>query len=241
MQANPFDAMAQSYNALQGAQDQRTQNRAGRAYAAGDMGGVSNALASGGQVENAQSFDHNRAVEGRQQEADTRAQAEQRFSMLDRGVRTLQGVPAEQRNQVFKQMAPQLSAILGPDVIQQLGAADMSDESLAAFSTALGGEAQKLRLFQEARGGDIIGVDERTGQERSRIAGSGPADPTAPNGYRWTQDGNLEAIPGGPSDPRVVGTRAAAGRAPRRPSGNGGGHPRQSSAAAPAARPWERY
>lgn len=47
-QADPFDAMGRSFNALQGAWDQGTRNQAGRAYASGDAAGATNALASGG-------------------------------------------------------------------------------------------------------------------------------------------------------------------------------------------------
>lgn len=55
-QANPFDAMGQSFNALQGAWDQGTRNKAGRAYAAGDMEGASNALGMGGMIPEAQAM-----------------------------------------------------------------------------------------------------------------------------------------------------------------------------------------
>jgi hypothetical protein len=62
----------------------------------------------------------------------------------------------------------------------------------------------------------------------------------APAGYRWGADGvTLEYIPGGPADPRTVGVRASAGRAPpRKPSGGGRG------GAAPAdsgSGPWTKY
>lgn len=45
----------------------------------------------------------------------------------------------------------------------------------------------------------------------------------APGGYRWAADGvTLEYIPGGPADPRTVGVRASAGRAPpRKPAPRG--------------------
>jgi hypothetical protein len=45
----------------------------------------------------------------------------------------------------------------------------------------------------------------------------------APAGYRWGADGvTLEYIPGGPADPRTVGVRASAGRAPpRKPAPRG--------------------
>lgn len=49
-QANPFDAFGQSFNALQGAWDQRTRNQAGRAYASGDAAGATNALYAGGMI-----------------------------------------------------------------------------------------------------------------------------------------------------------------------------------------------
>jgi hypothetical protein len=65
-QANVFDAFGRSYNALQGAWDQRTRNQAGRAYAAGDMEGATNALASGGMLEQAGAMrTQMRADEGR--------------------------------------------------------------------------------------------------------------------------------------------------------------------------------
>jgi hypothetical protein len=65
-QANVFDAFGKSYNALQGAWDQRTRNQAGRAYAAGDMAGATNALASGGMLEQAGAMrTQMRADEGR--------------------------------------------------------------------------------------------------------------------------------------------------------------------------------
>lgn len=65
-QANVFDAFGRSYNALQGAWDQRTRNQAGRAYAAGDLAGATNALASGGMLEQAGAMrTQQRADEGR--------------------------------------------------------------------------------------------------------------------------------------------------------------------------------
>jgi hypothetical protein len=47
------------------------------------------------------------------------------------------------------------------------------------------------------------------------------ATPPASPGYRWKEDGvTMEYIPGGPADPRTVGVRASAGRAPpRKPAG----------------------
>lgn len=245
-QANPFTAMGQSFNALQGAWDQRTRNQAGRAYASGDRQGAANALAQGGMSEEAASLEYR----GQQREAlisaEERRAAEMTTTAMLRGVEALKGVPYEQRNQYFEQMAPVLAQVLPPEVIENLRGADKSDQALGMFGTALGAEAERLQLFQQANGGDIVGVSQTTGRERSRIQGPGPAPQAPPTGYRNLPDGSMEAIPGGPADTSVVARRAAAGRAPPRGRSGGGSRGGSSSgapaaAATPSRRPWERF
>lgn len=241
-QANPFDAMSQSFNVLQGAWDQGTRNQAGRAYAEGDARGASNALARGGMVQEAADLDYR----GQQREGlisdQERAAASERTTILMRGVQALQTVPYEQRAQVWEQIAPSLEGLMPPEIIQQLGAADKSDQNLSAFGAAIGQEAERLQLFSTRDG--IVGVDPRG--EARMVHEVAPEEPNAPAGYRWTADGALEVIPGGPADPRVVGARAAAGRAPARPRSSGGGGGSRPSggsapASAPARKPWERF
>lgn len=233
-QANPFDAFGQVHNALQGAWDQRTRNQAGRAYASGDARGAVNALAEGGQTQEAADLEYR----GSQREAllseQDRAAATERTTALMRGLQALQGVPYEQRQQVWSQIAPALQGIMPPEIIQQLGAADMSDQNLAAFGTAIGQEAERLQLFQQRDGGDIIGVSQRTGQERSRIAGPGP-DPLDAE-YKRAQIDAMRA--------QVPLRQAQAERAARPPAARGGGRSGGAAprTAAPAARPpWERF
>lgn len=244
-QANPFDAMGQSFNALQGAWDQRTRDQAGLAYAGGDARGATNALARGGMVQEAADLEYR----GQQREGliseQERAAAAERTTALMRGLQALQGVPYEQRGQVWQQIAPSLAGLMPPEIIQQLGSADMSDQNLAAFGTAIGQEAERLQLFQ-TRGGDIVGVSQRTGAERSRIAAPPePFDPVdgAPQGFRWAdeQRSRLEPIPGYIEGRSQI---SAAGRAPPRPRSSGGGSRPSGGSSAPAApsrKPWERF
>lgn len=193
-QADPFDAMGRSFNALQGAWDQGTRNQAGRAYAGGDARGAANALASGGMVQEAADLEYRGTQrEALMSEQDRKAAAD-RTEALMRGLQGLQRVPYAQRNQVFEQMAPMLSQVMPPDVIEQLRAADKSDAALGAFGTALGAEAERLQLFQLPNGGDIVGVSQATGQERSRIQGPGP-DPLDQE-YRRAQIDAQRALAG---------------------------------------------
>jgi hypothetical protein len=132
------------------------------------------------------------------------------------------------------------------EVLTQLDASEMSDSQLRALVTAVGGEVRPMTANDRTAGGNILRPDPYTG-EYAPVYTAPVAAPAAPAGYRMTADGNMEYIPGGPADPRVVGSRAAAGRAPPRPrSGGVGGsaRPGSSGAAAPAGparRPWERY
>jgi hypothetical protein len=52
-----------------------------------------------------------------------------------------------------------------------------------------------------------VGVSEREVGIRERDAMGGPKREKPPEGYRWTEAGNLEFIPGGPKDPaNIAGT-----------------------------------
>lgn len=235
-QANPFNAMGQSFNALQGAWDQGTRNQAGRAYAGGDARGAANALATGGLVQDAADLEYR----GQQREAlmseQDRKTAADRTEALMRGLQGLQRVPYDQRNQLFEQMAPMLAQMMPPEIIEQLRTADKSDAALGAFGTALGAEAERLQLFQLPNGGDIVGVSQATGQERSRIAGPGP-DPLDQE-YRRAQIDAARALAG----QRQTSATVAQSRESRQGRSGGGarsGAPR--AAAAPARKPWERF
>jgi hypothetical protein len=200
--------------------------------ASGDVAGARNAAYEQGDLRTGQ------AIDGQISDQE-KANAERRTEALMGGIRYLRSVPAEMRPQAFAQMRSQLGTVFEPDVLDQLSGADMSDQSLNAFGAALGAEAERMQLFQ-TRSGDIVGVNPSSGTHS--VVYDGPSQETAPAGYRWTAGGALEAIPGGPADTRVIGSRAAAGRAPPRPRSSGG---QRSASTAPArsssSKPWERY
>lgn len=232
---NPFDGFQQGLmtgSRLGGQMRQQRQSAdLGQAYATGGATGARDEALRQGNIDVASALD-------RQITAEERARAEERVRTLGGGVRALLSVPEAQRPQTLATLAPQLSTVFDPEALQALQSADLSDASLNAFSAALGQEAQRMQLFQ-TRSGDIVGVNPATGEQRLVYDGPDP-ERDAPQGYRWTQDGALEAIPGGPADPRVVGVRAAAGRAPARPRSGGGGsrggaRPAASPTSAPAA------
>jgi len=85
------------------------------------------------------------------------------------------------------------------------------------------GASQRANLQEQGAGARAVladlGANRRTmlqevGQvERQKIASQGAVDAAnarnqAPAGYRWSKDGTLEHIPGGPADPTVRGSRA---------------------------------
>jgi len=61
------------------------------------------------------------------------------------------------------------------------------------------------------------GIYEIMGGQSRKVQEYPQQQPNAPAGYAWAAPGQLQYIPGGPGDPRVISGRAAAGRAPPRP------------------------
>jgi hypothetical protein len=228
---NPLAAFADSYQLLDGLAQDRAKRQAGNALAQGDYQGAQGAFFGRGMIDEGmgvqrlQQGQQDRAAAQQQQLSEQeKAAAGERVQFLMRAAQTLRGIPAEQRGQMLQsQILPAMGNFPGfdPEMLAQIAQSDLSDQTLDTFSQALGAEATKYQLFQ-TRGGDIVRVPVGGGQ--GGLAYDAPDQPEeAPNGYRWRPDGGLEAIPGGPADPRVVGTRAAAGRAPPRPRVGGGG------------------
>ncbi|MGA7712488.1 MAG: hypothetical protein WCA81_11345 [Rhizomicrobium sp.] len=66
-------------------------------------------------------------------------------------------------------------------------------------------------VIKDYRGnGGVAGFDPRTGQPVSNFQ----APPSAPLGYRYDGNGNLQYIPGGPANPSQAGSLAGASRVP---------------------------
>lgn len=232
---NPLAAYRDAYSLLEGQAQDATRRRAGNALASGDYQGAQSALYGRGMIEDGLQVQQRQlGMEDRQagqqqaQEEARKKQLAETFTLLGNVNEAMAQVPAEQRAEYFRtQVVPQLQSLPGvtPQAIAEMTAPtyDWSDQGIATHRALLGQEAEKLQLLNLGNGQGVVAFNN-LGQ---RVEGAGytpPADPTrgAPTGYRQRADGTgLEYIPGGPADPRVVGTRAAAGRAPPRPRSGG--------------------
>lgn len=215
----------------------RTRRQAGNALAGGDYGGAANALLQGGDLEAGM------AVQGAQRGIQT-ADREQTKAAVLSVVTGLRQLPAEARAAQLQAIGPRLAAFgVTPEQLATITPDDLSDQGLDSLISMMGGEVQRPTAYNMRHG--IVERDPYGGGYK--LAYEAPEqDPNAPAGYRWTEDGALEAIPGGPADPRVAGGLAASRRAAPRPrsSGGGGGGSRPSGGSAPAAparKPWERF
>lgn len=146
-----------------------------------------------------------------------RAQAKARADTLAAAAQTLRGLPYEQRRAALMQMAPTLEP-LGLTA-EQLQAFDPTDANIGGVvAQALGvkgllekehrdrtfGETVRHNQATEAltrRGQDITvrGQNLTEAREREKMTQGGNALPKPPPGYRYTANGDLEAIPGGPA------------------------------------------
>ena len=98
---------------------------------------------------------------------------------------------------------------------EQLAAMGITEQydanALKRVSRSLLSEADRLDAQLRGRIADVqerqVGVAEREVGIREREAMGGPKREKPPEGYRWTEAGNLEFIPGGPKDPaNIAGT-----------------------------------
>lgn len=131
-------------------------------------------------------------------------------------VNKLGEMPYEQRKAAWQRLAPALSDELSIPA-ETLAQVDPTDEWIVAKKIEGAEFEEKAKTFQ-TKGGDIVEVDG----DGAEVIYDNPNDATAPPGYRWTDGGALEAIPGGPADPGQAGRLAGAKRAPKR---GGGGRP----------------
>lgn len=181
---------------------------------------------------------------GRERAAEEAAQADairkQRVAGLGAAYRALRGVPEAERRAAYTTTGKAALTQLGvpADILSAMDAEDFdwTDQSWDIFGNAIGAAEKEYQVFQTPNGG-LVAVEKSDPTAEGAIRELRPAGPAAaPNGYRWTAEGALEAIPGGPADPRVVGARAAAGRAPTK-----GGQARVQGGARPSSGPWSRY
>ena len=242
-QYNP-NGMYETFNALQGVRQAGARRQAGNALASGNTAGAMSALGAAGDLQSQSTLQNDMTRDADAARKREQEEIEARKTFVLQGLDALErvalsGGSPEQVQEVWTTQLRPVMASMGMDeeALRQLDEADKSPASLQAFRSAFGG-TNPNPWDDDQRVGNVIARPNRATGQYEPVYTAPVAAPSAPAGYRMTADGNMEYIPGGPADPRVVGTRAAAGRAPPRPrSGGAGGsaRPGSSGAAAPAA------
>lgn len=227
---NPLAGYRDAYNLLEGQAQDGARRRAGNALAQGDYQGAQGALYGRGMLEDGMAVQQRQTAmqdrETGQQAAMADAEKKAAGERAQRGIAILtrmKTLPPEMIDSEYQSMLrPYLAETLDPEMLARVDAAPKTPENVDLLLTAMGAEAEKLQVIQRGNGGyDVVNMGSG-GVQRS--VEPTPDAPNVPTGYRPTADGTgLEYIPGGPADPRTVGTRAAAGRAPPRPRSGGGG------------------
>lgn len=211
------NAMWGMYEGLNAQRDDATRRRAGQAIAGGDYGAGAQALLSGGMLQDGL------AVQGAGQDMDRQEQADQ-LEFMREAARMLVGVRDRSQGdpnalaQAWQGLAPVFQRMPGADpamIDQYWQAIQTNPAILDQITAALDDEVQRFNTRD--------GVVEVRGGRADLIYETAPQSPDAPVGYRWTADGSLEIIPGGPADPAIIARRSAAGRAPPRHRASGGG------------------
>ena len=225
---------ARGMEAMERGRQRAVMTEAGTALSSGNATGARNALYGAGMLDQGMALDQSM----RQQDT---AMRERQAAAFIAGAQGLRRLPAEQRWQAYEQrVMPYLRQMgVGDDVMRQITPDVLDDGSLDSVIMMAGGEVEQPRYIQGERG-SLDRLDPYTDTITS-IRAPRAEVPTAPSGYRWNSQGALEAIPGGPADPRTAGALASSRRAPK--SSGGGGRGSSSSSArpaAPSARPWER-
>lgn len=217
------NALGRGFAMAQNIDQSGARRRAGSAMAAGDRAGARNALGGAGMLDEVAAMDTADRQARREETEAEQATREQMRQFLLRGTTALRQAPEAQRGQIYQMLRPTLEQIYPPDVLQQIDRAHLTDDSLDALLSSLGGERPQARYIQGARGA-LDRIDPYT-DELTNIRQPGRDDP--PTGYRWKEDGTLELIPGyvqgvdAVSDARRAPPRARSGGA----SSGGAGRP----------------
>ncbi len=218
---------------MQGISQDRARRSAGNALAGGNTQGAIAELGNVGDLQSVQTLQQGQARQQADMMAQEKASQEEILGFLTQGATALLQVPPDQRQQTYLEVLRPVLLQMGYDqqAIDQIDRADKSDASLRSLIVAAGGEVQSPYANDVTVGSARVRPDRYTGAYEPVY--TAPVTPSVPQGYRLTENGDLTFIPGGPADPRIVSTRAAAGRAPAR----GGGSSGRSSGGGSAPRP----
>lgn len=237
------NALAEGYSMLQGIQQDRARRQAGNALASGNTQGAMSALGGVGDLASIDTLRQRELEQEKRSREQREADQKEGLSFMLQGAEALaRFATPEEADVAWREQLRPVLAQMGMDetLLQRIDATPKTRENLNSFITALGGEVESPYANDRASGNNILRPNPQTGQYEPVY--TAPTVASVPAGYRLTQDGNLEFIPGGPADPRVRGSQAAETRAPRRSGGGGGGGSTRSGAASTASRgnPWDR-
>ncbi len=193
--------------------------QAGEAYSNGSRQEAADILAQGGNIQDAMKIEDQVRQDAKYDQTQEQNDTKERASFLLNVAQSLRQVPAAQRKQALATLTPVLSQIMPPEVLQQIGTSELSDQELDAFSTALGGELQKMQYFNTA--GGVVGVGP-TGQAQMVYAAEPRPQPNADLERQLleAQIASTRAL-GGQRDASAAKARrpAGSGSAPKPPAG----------------------
>jgi hypothetical protein len=192
--------------------DQFARQRAGNALAQGDYQGGANALLRSGQI--GAGLGVQRA--GEQQDDGDVQEAAEKLEFLSKASRMLRQLPMEARKGALGQLRQTFIAMGLPDeVVAQMEAADLSDQTLDLF----GGSVEQAKAQIRQSGRYTYALDPASGKELWRH--EAPADSARndlPQGYEMGPEGRPRI-----ADWYVQGERAKAGAKRAPPRGRSGG------------------
>lgn len=157
--ANPFNHFSEGWDQAQGMQDQFSRARAGNMLARGDNTGATNALFKGGMINEgfglqdrayrAEEQQYQRADRAKERERDDR---KEKLGFFKQAATVLSQIPdtdgrQSDRRKALAQLSPTFQAMgLPPEAVQQLAAADLSDNALRLFMGELEKAEQEYTL-----------------------------------------------------------------------------------------------
>jgi hypothetical protein len=141
----------------------------------------------------------------REDQADQAAQAQE-----DQSLANMQAQSAASLSQSMADMRQ--SSARAPQEMAQLAQVQRQGEARNVLKDLManGGDVSTAELgrallpYDPSTGINLIKASKEEQKQQALLDRTGGTGVAAPQGYRWTQDGNLEAIPGGNADPRVM-------------------------------------
>lgn len=229
---NPLAYRQSGYNFVSNALDDVNRSRAGQRYVAGDIKGASEALASGGMIDDAMTLQ-------RQQQLQERTDQAEESKWLVQAATGLRSVPYDQRRSVYQaQIRPLLQQNGFDDAeLAQVDAADYTDGELDALLGALGGKVASP--YENDRAGPNGSVLRPRADGTYAPVYTPPVDPLDA-AYRQAQIDALKASAGQRDAAAERARRPAAGRSGGGSRSSGGARSSGARASSSGGNPWDK-